>query len=124
VQSRAQCNAEENAEQQAEGTSQQEQVQPLHPDKIADSTTPEPEVISMDVSEMQADEREEEKEGEDMVAIPSMEEGSSLRSEFREEVVEDETLSEWRIRGKERKHGYLWDHGVVKKMVKYDIRGN
>jgi len=53
-----------------------------------------------------------------------MEEGSSLRSEYRGAVAEDETLSEWRRWGKERKHGYLWDDGVLKKMLEDEIRGN
>ena len=45
MQTRAQCKAEEKAEQQVEGTRQEEHVQPLHPDNFADATTSEHEEV-------------------------------------------------------------------------------
>ena len=58
------------------------------------------------------------------IEIPLMEAGSNLLEEYKEGIGSDETLVEWRCCSTERKNGFMWDSGVLTRMVEDDFREN
>ena len=58
------------------------------------------------------------------LTIPSMEIGVSLGAEYRGAIAHDDTLAEWKSWGEKRLNGFLWDNGILKRVVEDEITGN
>ena len=48
------------------------------------------------------------------LVIPSIELGASLGKEYRNSLARDDTLKEWNGWEDQRKHGFMWDQGLLK----------
>ena len=55
--------------------------------------------------------------------IPSVKLGASLGAEYCGDLAKDESLKEWKSWVDERKNGFMWDQGVLKRYVEEEIRG-
>ena len=58
------------------------------------------------------------------LAIPLVELGASLGAEYKGAMEEDETLREWKGHGTSRSKGFLWDNGVLKRVVEDEFSGS
>ena len=58
------------------------------------------------------------------LVIPSMELGASLGAEYKGAMESDETLRESNGWGSARSKGFLWDNGVLKRVVEDEISGS
>ena len=47
-----------------------------------------------------------------------------LAAEYKGALELDESLKEWKLWAKERKNGFRWDQGVLKRNVEDQIRGD
>ena len=53
--------------------------------------------------------------------IPAMELGDSLGVEYRAELAGDDTLVEWKTHADVRRYGFLWDDGILKRVVEDEL---
>ena len=58
------------------------------------------------------------------LVIPSMELGASLGAEYKGAMEGNETLREWKGYGKDRSKGFLWENGVLKRVVEDELSGS
>ena len=58
------------------------------------------------------------------LVIPSMEFGASLGDEYKGAMENDETLKDWKCWGSARKNGFLWDSGVLKRILEDEMSGS
>ena len=142
VQTRNQCNKEEQLELEAARTRKAEKPAIQRPEQLkpvitrveeAEETTPaESETETVDTSSVEED-------GEQLVAsvtsvvdadknvglvLPSMEIGAGLAAEYKGALEVDESLKEWKLWAREQKNGFRWDQGVLKRSVEDELRGD
>ena len=58
------------------------------------------------------------------LVIPSVELGASLGAEYKGALGSDETLKEWKGWGTTRTNGFLWEDGILKRVVEDVIMGS
>ena len=58
------------------------------------------------------------------LVIPSMELGASLGAEYKGAMEGVEMLREWKGYGKDRSKGFLWENGVLKRVVEDELSGS
>ena len=58
------------------------------------------------------------------LVIPSVELGDSLGAEYKGALGSDETLKEWKGWGTTRTNGFLWEDGILKRVVEDVITGS
>ena len=58
------------------------------------------------------------------LVIPSVELGASLGAEYKGALGSDETLKEWKGWGTTRTNGFLWEDGILKRVVEDVITGS
>ena len=133
VKTRAQTKKEEREDLTVEAVRQAEQAQIVDPSEVTQTAVAEDlQEAAGVVSTMVIPEEDTQAkvcESVDLncnlgLIIPAMELGDSLGVEYRAELAGDETLVEWKTHADVRRYGFLWDDGILKRVVEDELEGN